>query len=597
MSRGQPNAYQVKRLFRLEEELKTAGHGHKVALVQECAIDLGQSAKTVYRWLRNTRIRVPQRKRRADAGLSSMPREYLELIAADLITTGRKNGKLLGTPGQSLEFFKANGLIPGHVSISESQLRKLLLGHGLSPAQLARPTPSQRQRSLHPNHVWQVDASVCVAYYLSNATGLQVMDEDKFYKNKPNNLTRIQQERLIRYVVADHYSHALKVRYYLGSESAKNLADFLIYCFSKTEGPILHGVPFMLEMDMGAANTSKSALNMLDQLQVRYRVHERGNSRANGSVEVGHNIVERRFESQLKRSHVADLDDLNAKAQIWAARYCSEMTHGRYGATRSLKWMEIKPEELRLAPPEEVMRALPTSLPKERRVDNDLWISYSIPGFGQRHYDLRFLPGVMAGRKVTVRLNALQIPAIQVMYLAEDGEERWLTVNPIERDAASGFLVGAPIKGEEMRRGPRTVVDDNRDGLLMAAYGGASAKEAEERKEKGVLPFAGKLDAFKADAEAKLPFYLPRSGTPLVVEGHSAEPPRVTTVAACKQVLNALRRNGLGDAYGPHIRAEIMERWPSGVPEDELDAYMAELCGNAPGSAAGAAQQRAAGGL
>ena len=50
-------------------------------------------------------------------------------------------------------------------------------------------------QSLHPNHVWLIDASLCVLYYLQaegKRSGLQVMDADKFYKNKPKALERIE---------------------------------------------------------------------------------------------------------------------------------------------------------------------------------------------------------------------------------------------------------------------------------------------------------------------------------------------------------------------------------------------------------------------
>lgn len=72
--------------------------------------------------------------------------------------------------------------------LSASTVERALRMYRLHPEQILRPAPVTELRSLHPNHVWQIDASLCVLYYLRAGTvkgnGLQVLDADKFYKNK-----------------------------------------------------------------------------------------------------------------------------------------------------------------------------------------------------------------------------------------------------------------------------------------------------------------------------------------------------------------------------------------------------------------------------
>jgi len=590
----------VIRLDALQQQLLAAGHGRKGALVQRAAAELGVSVPTVHRWLSE---RMPQRivrarqrdharQRRADAGRADISLAELQAISAALLASYRKSGQRILTFDAAVQMLRDNGMVSSE--LSTSRIATLLQERNLHPAQLTRPTPAVEQRSLHPNHVWQVDASVCVAYYLSNATGLQVMDAEKFYKNKPANLTRIQEERLIRYALADHYEHEVLARYYLGSECAAHLADFLIWSFAPKEGHPVHGVPFILQMDMGSANTSQQVLNMLERLSVRWMVHERHNSRANGAVEKAHHLVEVHFESALRFQRVKDLEDLNDKALVWANHFGATHVHSRYGRTRHEVWMRIKPQELRLAPPVELMRALPTTHPEERRVDNNLHISYAVRGFGRRDYDLRFVPGVAPGRKVNVVVNGLQAPAVEVeCRCPETGRLMWVTVKPVERDEV-GFRADAPVIGEELRTGARSVVDANRAAALVQAFGGEDEAAAKANAEKGALAFGGEVDPFKRAREAVLPAYMPRRGTPLEVAHREVAAPRISTVEAAKRVREALARLGRPQAFGPQVYADLQQRFGAeGVPEDALEALVQQLAGPAP---AAAAPLRAAGG-
>lgn len=564
---------QVLRLNEALKRLAHAPHGGRSAVVAAAAADLGVSVQTVQRWMTEHMGRDAGRKRRTDAGTTAASAADLRTISAALLGSYRKNGNRILGFDDAVEILRVNGAIT--TQLSTKRLAKLMTQEGLHPDQITRPEPAVEQRSLHPNHVWQVDASVCVGYYLSNIVGLQVMDEEVFYKNKPANLTRIQSERLIRYALADHTSHSVLTRYYLGSECALHLTDFLIWAFGPKEGHVMHGVPFIAQMDMGSANTSAPTLNLLKRLHVRVIVHERHNSRANGSVEKAHHIVETHFESALRMSKVADLDDLNAKALRWSNWFGATKKHRRFNDTRHNCWLRITPEQLRLAPAEELMRELVTTHPETRTVTNNLRIPFvPVKGQGSREYKLDYVPGIQQGMKVEVVVNPFRVPSIDVAYTdAETGEICWMTVDPIARNEL-GFAVDAPVIGEDLRSAKRSVVDRNRDEVLKLAYGGVSREAAELAKEKGALVFGGTVDPFKPAEDAYLPTYLPKRGTELVTEQRVVEVRRLNTVEACTRLQAAL-----GEHYSPReVYAWIDAKFGAeGVPEDQIDQLVLQF--------------------
>lgn len=587
------NEHQAVAIAQLREALTRAAHGIKGDLVRRCAEQIGASVPTVHRWLKANAIEPSARTRRSDAGTSAASYDDLKLISIALYESIRKTGNRIMTIPSAIEMLQANGVI--QTRLSPSRIAQLLTANGLHPSQLDRPTPAIAQRSLHPNHVWQVDASVCVAYYLSNATGLHVMREEEFYKNKPKNLTRVQNERLIRYTVVDHFSHALVTRYYLGSESAVHLGDVLAWAFSdKGSGHSMHGVPLIMQMDMGSANTSAPVQNMLHNLRVRVIVHERHNSRANGSVEVAHYLVERHFESALRFAHVDGLDDLNAKALQWAHHFCATRVHTRISDTRYSAWLRITADQLRIAPPVDVMRELTVTHPQERRVSNNLTITFApLRSEGSREFSLYGrVPGVRAGDKVRVVVNVYRRPAIDVEYFdVARGEQRWAMVEPNEHNDA-GFLVTAPVIGQDLRQGPRSLVDHNRDEGLLTAYGHAvpllatrdeQLDAAKTAKEKGGLVFGGQVDPFRHVADAELPRMLPKRGVELEAQSQRhVDVPRLTIAEACMLISDGCKRVGAEHAFGSHVYGWLDQRFGAdGVPDDQIEALCEQLIANA----------------
>ena len=98
------------------------------------------------------------------------------MISAALMVSLRKSAtkRLLGVD-DAVDLMRSNGEIKcervntetGEIfNLSTSTIIRALRTFRLHPDQLLAPAPAVELRSLHPNHVWQIDASLCVLYYL-----------------------------------------------------------------------------------------------------------------------------------------------------------------------------------------------------------------------------------------------------------------------------------------------------------------------------------------------------------------------------------------------------------------------------------------------
>lgn len=576
-----------------------APHGKRGAIYAAATLELGISLPTLMRHLRALTVR-PARKRRSDAGSTCLSLEDARLISAMLMESHRKNGKRLLSIGQAVEILRANGevaalrvdKVTGHAApMCERTISRALRSYGLHPEQLLEASPAVELKSLHPNHVWQIDASLCVLYYLSagedNGAGLQVMDARVFYKNKPANLKRIENERVWRYVVTDHNSGTIFLNYVLGAESGVNLAAAFIAAIQPREGDPFHGVPFILMMDMGSANTSGLFTNLTRRLKVRTLPHAPENARATGQVENAQNIVERSFESGLRMQPVADLAELNQRAQRWAKWFNSTKVHRRHGRTRYEQWMTIGPAELRLAPPEALCRELLTHAPERRKVSDKLRVS-----FRGQEFDVRTVPGVMVGEWLDVTFSPYAVDCACIVGKDAERAETLHTVPVVTKDDA-GFAHSANVIGEDYSRHAETRADANRKAVELLAMNVSTLAEAAAARKAKAVPFAGRIDPHKAIEQGAKPTFLPRRGTAL-------EPgAKVAGLAPVHRVLNhfqaaaELHRRGL--QMNPERNAQVRAWYPQGVPEAELDTLERRLAVRAglrvlPGRACGATE-------
>ena len=573
------NPVTVAHLSQVALEAAAAPSGGKQAVYGAACAALGISLATLHRHLKHITVK-PERKQRSDAGDVLLSRTDAIAISAALMVSHRKTGKRLMSIGQAVDVMRANNEVraertdpaTGEVTpLSDSAIARALRSYGLHPDQLTRPAPAMELKSLHPNHVWQIDASLCVLYYLNTRSakesGLQVMDRDKFYKNKPANLKRIEADRVWSYEVTDHNSGAIFVNYVLGAESGTNLADSFIATTQKREGDPLHGVPFILMMDMGSANTSGLFANLARRLQVKLIAHAPGNARATGQVENARNLIERSFESGLRLSPVRDLDELNAQAQRWSRWYNATKTHSRHGKTRFDQWLTITQEQLRIAPPAALCYELLTHTPETRKVSDYLTIS-----FKNRDYDVRTIPNVMVGEKLSITHNPYVLDAALVVDTNADGHEVLHSIPLVVRDDA-GFSEAANVIGEDYNRHADTLADTNRKEVDRFAYDAQTQDEVDAKRRANATPFGGRVDPFKVIELAPEKVYMPRRGTELVTT--------LKTAAAAPRVLSGFEAAAelvrMGVQMTRDRNLQVAAWYPDGVPEDELQALHTKL--------------------
>ena len=216
-----PNLAEIDYLRQIAAELTEAGHGKRGPIIKRACEYLTVSNAELYRRLAKVGF-TSGRKTRSDKGNTIVSLEAAELVGGMVINAASKTGKKRMSIKLALEVAQDSGKAPGVSAATISRIMKQNMCH---PAQLAMPTAHTRQRSLHPNHVWQIDASVCVVFYLNHKAGLHVMDEREFYKNKPANLKKIEKDRVIRYVLTDHTSGSIYHEYFWRSENVENLTN------------------------------------------------------------------------------------------------------------------------------------------------------------------------------------------------------------------------------------------------------------------------------------------------------------------------------------------------------------------------------------
>lgn len=587
----------------LARALSVAAHGTKGALLRTGAAELGVSPQTLQHWISAMTIKPP-RKRRADAGTSALSRAEAETISAALIESMRKNGKTLLAVEQAIDMLRASGMIRAEAieassgeirSLSNSAIVRALRAYGLHPEMLLRPAAAMSLRSRHPNHVWQIDASLCVLYYLkrtpdANANGLRVMDAAEFYKNKPANVAKIEHDRVWRYAISDHASGHIYVEYVLGAESGENLATVFINALQKREGEPVHGVPLMAMLDPGSANTGALFKNLCRSLQVRVQINQVGNPRAKGQVEKAHDIIERSFESGLKFVTVNSLDELNAAAGRWRKWFNGTRVMARHGMTRYEAWLRITADVLRIAPTAEICRELATTAPEERTVNDKLQISYR----GQT-YDVSVVPEVQNGAKVMVCSNPWRPEAAQIVGVDADGREVYYVIEPVGKDAF-GFAESGAMIGEEYKRHTDTPSQIASKGIEKLLMGETTLEGAAAARKGKRLAFDGAVDPWKhmEAGIAQLPTFIPKRGTPLdtPLPGIAAAPDAMTIPDRMRVEAQRLSHIEMADrlasrmAWRPEFYGQMASLFPEGCTEEELPLVIEQLIRPAQRSAA-----------
>lgn len=565
-----PNALMIDRLMAVAKEAAAAGHGQRGVIYEAAAKDLCVSVATLHRYLKEVTVR-PARKRRADAGQHALTREEAKYISGHLLETYRKTGKRLATIEMAVKALRSNGYIKAvrvdqdgnEVPLSISAISRAMTAMGLHPDQLLRPTPKKQLASKHPNHVWQIDPSLCVLYYLRDDTGLRAMPHDEFYKNKPGNVERIANDRVWRYVITDHASGAFYVEYVLGAESGANLSHCFINAMQR-RGPHdpFCGVPNMVMLDPGSANTGAIFTNLCMSLGVEVLINKPGQPWAKGQVEQANNLIERAFEHGLKFIKVNSLDELNNECWRVMRSFNAFEIHTRTNMTRYEGWIRITNEQLRIAPPASVCKELAITKPEERVVSPFLYVNYR-----GKEFDVSGIPGIMVGEKLTITRNAWSdADSAQIVLVNAEGHQVFHVVNAVQKDNF-GFAHGAPEIGRTYQAHTVTPAQIAAAEIEQLVMGASSAEEAAAKRKAKALPFREGFDPFKDSTDAVMPTYMQRRGTAMDIPSTRIEAAPLTHFAAAK-----LLKPMVGDRWTADSFAWLQSQYPDGIREDELDA-------------------------
>ncbi len=560
------NLAELDYLRQIAAELTEAGHGKRGLIIKRACEYLTISNAELYRRLANVGF-TSGRKTRSDKGNTVVSTEAAELVGGLVINAMSKTGKKRMSIKQALEVAQDNGKAPAVSAATISRIMKQNMCH---PAQLTAPTAHIRQRSLHPNHVWQIDASICVVFYLKHKVGLHVMDEREFYKNKPANLKKIEKDRVIRYVQTDHTSGSVYHEYFWRSENVENLTNFFFSCIQKrSPKEPMHGVPFILYVDRGTANTSGMFKNLMARLGVEFIAHDTNNSRAKGSVEQGNNLIETNFESLLSYHKVDSIEELNAFANEWRIMFNETKTHSRTKRTRNQVWNMVRPEQLRIAPHIELCRELVTTMPITRTVRGDLTVQHTIKGYGEKFYSVKHIPSIYVGAKVDVVVNPYRAPDIDVLTTNEHGEQVIYTCAPDQLDIF-GQLEDAPVIGQEIRSMPNSKVDDARNRIMKQAYNATTQVEVDKAIKNRTPAYQGQIDVTKIITKHDVPDYLPRAGQQMDIQTQKNQLPPRNYIQAAREI-----RGFVGDAWTAEHMQMLKTTYPDGnVPQEDIQFWV-----------------------
>lgn len=542
-------------LVSIVNEIRMAGYGRKGKLVEKYSKILGVSANTLYRML--AEASPTGRAKRCDAGESSLDDSTLKLIAAMMLNSVRGNGKQTMDIPTARQILLAQGV---EIPVSDSRIAVLLKEKGYDIQSMKAADPCVRMRSLHPNHVHQVDPSLCLLYYSPDGKQHLIRDEEA-YKNKPF-MQGKEKMKLWRYVMVDHYSGTICHRYYqTEGENALTLWEFLLYGWGIKENAraIFHGLPEILICDKGSANTSGSIANALRSLRVQLIPHTVGNARAKGSVEDANNLIEKLFESRLKLQPVSSVEELNEHAEEWDALINANMLEGydsrltRAKMARTDLWLKIRPEELVELP--EGAASLLMKNAEDRKVDSSLTVSY-----GGRMYSVSGMVGIRPAMTVKVQPILVSPDRKVLISYTYDGEKIEDERFPLETDEA-GFRMDAPVFGVEFKRNADTVQDKARKEL-KALIGDDGVPFIESTDGNGIRA----LDAIRPSDGSMI---MPKTGSQLKVAPRPAR--RYSLVEASRFI-----RDRLGH-FDITIRQMISDRYPDGPTDEELETICSEL--------------------
>lgn len=557
-------------------------NGDRGRIVARLAETLNRSLNTTYQYLKKYGGWESGKKPRKGKGETCVPEALCRKVAGLVICGDRANGKRPMCIKDAVKRWEANGEgiadpETGEVTMpSVETISRAMRRYGCHPDQLRVASPSVRMRTEYPNRLWQADASVCVLYRIRGTGNIGLMKEESYNEKKPENLIKIRNTRIVRYIVVDHCSGNFYLRYeQAAGEDAKGFLDTLIDAITD-RGPqdVMHGVPEILYTDPGPGPASSLVTGFCGQMGITPAQHVPGRARATGSVEKCQDIVECKFESRLRFLEVPDVAQLQVLADRWRRYFCATAIHTRTKKTRNDVWLSIPAEKLRTAEAD-VMHSIAAWGEVRCQVKDDFTISADTrTHYGVRRYDLRELGyhGLQVRDSVSVRLNPYKAPSIIAVIEKPDGEKVSFEVPPMQFDGA-GFDLGAPAFGEGFKAMPKTRAEKNLEAIKKEAYGVQSVEEADKMRRAGKPAYAG-IDIMADVKEA--PTYLKKAGTPLQVEEQKADVPPMKRLSFA-----LMMRRDHPDVWRDDNTDECAEwlrtRYPDTVPGNEIEAVIERM--------------------
>lgn len=576
-------------LFALRDAVLQAAHGGKRQLVAAFAQARAISVNTAYKWLAEFAGYAPERKKRADAGRSRLPDETLHFIASSINESVRKNGISTKPICVAMNIAHQNGLT---VNVSESRVAALMRANRMDVKAQSKARNHQKMRSLYPNHVHQIDPSLCLIYYMGGKQ--YMMREELFNKNKPAAIEKVKL-KVWRYVRYDHASGTIDVRYFeAAGENQHSLFEFLLHTWGKNESRLSHGVPEILLWDKGSANTSTGIKRMLDALGVNHETHATHHAWVKGGVESGNWLVERHFESRLRDQPVDSIDQLNASAAGWVRDYnANAITHVDCRITRDDGNAHVRddlwnliahhPKALREMPSRDVCAYFMRGKEETRKITNNHFTFVHPLSKKSESYNLEAWAKEFANGD-TVRVSPMLLGecSVRVEFDRFGQEPLRIEVQAVRGFDDYGRPLSATLIGEERRQAPHGATNEAAKVLAQAAYGeGTSLEQAEANRSKNTRPFQHMNDGKGVVAHTHLgKADLPQRLIPTAQDVQTPEVLSLKSQAQKVQVMltvpEAVRsiKDRLGDGAPADLYSQIKAAFPAGhVPQEWADHW------------------------
>ena len=177
---------------------------------------------------------------------------------------------------------------------------------------------------------------------------------------------------------------------------------------------------------------------------------------------------------------------------------------------------------------------------------------------------------------------------MQVVVINAEGREEYHLLDPVEV-TEFGFDVRGAVIGEEHKGRVKTGAEYADERLDRLAMGAESADEVAAKRKEKAQPFGGEINPYLQAEQYTPPAWMPKRGTEMELEGAAVVRPAVGLVAALSRIAHLA-----GEAWAPEHSKFIRQRYPDGVPEEQIP-ILAEQIRN--GGEESAEPVRAAGGL